>query len=525
LQKETDIGFALGFVGFRHAHILALYDLANKTPEVDIVAACEEDSRTDDDVAFAGSGSSEIEKIKPDVADAGNCLSIWRFLIMTDSKVTRYALVGTGGRAPMYIDPIATTYKDSNELVGLCDVNPARLAYHTRRLADELGHHEVPTYLADDFDRMIEETQPHCVIVCTIDRYHSRYIIRAMELGCDAITEKPMTIDDKKCRAIIDTIQKTGRRLRVIFNYRWGPGPTHVHKLLSEGTIGDIIHVDMEYLLNADHGADYFRRWHREKENSGGLMVHKSTHHFDLVNWWLDSVPETVFAFGRLAFYGTENAKARGIEVKYQRYTGNDTAGDPFALDLNANKTLKALYLDAEKHDGYQRDRNVFGEPIDIEDTMSVLVRYRTGTVLNYSLNAYLPREGFHVVFNGTKGRLEYRESHTAYVVTKPEDPKLPNELDVGGRLTVHPMFGQPYDVPIPQAKGGHGGADPLLQEQIFSPDPPAERDGRNAAQGQGAASILIGIAANTAFETGQPVRIADLCPQLGDAKRLGELP
>ena len=51
------------------------------------------------------------------------------------------------------------------------------------------------------------------------------------------------------------------------------------------------------------------------------------------------------------------------------------------------------------------------------------------------------------------------------------------------------------------------------------------KHDGRNAGQGQGAASILIGFAANKAFETGQPVRIADLCPQLGDIKRLGELP
>ena len=444
---------------------------------------------------------------------------------MTDSKVTRYAIVGAGGRAPMYIDPMVTTFKDHNELVGLCDVNPARMAYHNRRLTGELGYHEVPTYPAEDFERMIKETRPDCVIVCTVDQFHDKYIIRAMELGCDAVTEKPMTTTDQKCRAILDTIDKTGRKLRVIFNYRWGPGPTRVRQLLSERIIGDIIHVDMEYMLNNSHGADYFRRWHREKENSGGLMVHKSTHHFDLINWWLDAVPETVFGFGRLAYYGTKNAEARGIDVKYQRYTGNDTGDDPFAMDLTANETLKALYFDAEKHDGYVRDRNVFGEPIDIEDTMSVLVRYRTGTVLNYSLNAYLPREGFNVVFNGTEGRLEYRESHSVYIGTKPDQAAIAGEMEVGNFLTVMPAFAPAYEVDISAAEGGHGGGDPLLQEQIFSPDPPAEHNGRNAAQGQGAASILIGVAANKAFATGQPVRIADLCPQLGDAKRLGELP
>ena len=53
-------------------------------------------------------------------------------------------------------------------------------------------------------------------------------------------------------------------------------------------------------------GADYFRRWHRNKNNSGGLMVHKATHHFDLVNWWLASKPVTVMAMGDLDFYGIE---------------------------------------------------------------------------------------------------------------------------------------------------------------------------------------------------------------------------
>ena len=389
---------------------------------------------------------------------------------------------------------------------------------------EELAYHEVPTFSADDFDRMVEQTRPDCVIVTTVDAFHHQYIIRAMELGCDAVTEKPMTIDAEKCRAILDTIERTGRKLRVTFNYRWGPGPSMVRKLLSEGVIGEVIHVDLEYMLNTSHGADYFRRWHGEKDKSGGLIVHKATHHFDLVNWWLDAVPETVFGMGRLAFYGRKNAERRGVEVKYDRYTGNDTEGDPFALDLCDNETTRKLYFEAEKHYGYRRDRNVFGDHVTIEDTMSVLVRYRTGAVLNYSLNAYLPLEGYHVAFNGTKGRLEYREAHGSHIIAGQSDKELADQMQWKNRLLVHPMFGKPYTVEIKEAKGGHGGGDPLLQEQIFAADPPADPLARSAGHGQGAASILIGSAANQSFETGRPVRIRDLCPQLGDAVHLGEL-
>lgn len=424
----------------------------------------------------------------------------------------------------MFIDPLVTQYRESCELVGLCDTNPGRMEYHNQRLVDELKYHRVQTFAAEDFDRMIKETKPDTVIVCTVDGYHHQYITRAMELGCDAITEKPMTIDDAKCRAIFDAIKKTGKQCRVTFNYRWGPGPSLVRKLLSEGIIGEIVHVDLEYLLNTSHGADYFRRWHREKDKSGGLMVHKSTHHFDLVNWWINAVPETVFGMGRLAFYGRENARKRGVEVKSNRYYGTDISKDPFALDLTEREETRKLYLEAEKYDGYIRDRNVFGDNITIEDTMSVMVKYRTNTTLNYSLNAYLPREGIQVVFNGTKGRLEYEEHHGGHVIVGASDKKMAEEMHWDNKLIVHPMFGTAYKVEIPTAEGGHGGGDPLIQEQMFSPNPPNDPLKRNAGHEQGAASILIGIAANQCFKSGLPVKIRDLCPQLPEKDRLSDL-
>ena len=316
----------------------------------------------------------------------------------------RYALVGAGGRALSFVEAVVRRFADHCELSGLCDTNPARLDYYSRYVVEELGGRPVPVFDAGDFDAMVRQTHPDAVIVTTVDAFHHRYIVRAMELGCDVITEKPMTIDAPRCRAIMDAVRRTGRSLTVAFNYRWRPGCTLVRRLLQEGVIGEVVQVDMDYLLDTSHGADYFRRWHREKEKSGGLLVHKATHHFDLVNWWLNAVPETVFGMGRLAFYGRENAATRGVSVPYDRYTGHDTSSDPFALDLSGDERTRALYLEAEKYDGYRRDQNVFGDGVSIEDTMSLLVKYRTGVVLNYSLNAYLPREGFSVALQRHPG-------------------------------------------------------------------------------------------------------------------------
>ncbi|KAL1968138.1 hypothetical protein VTN77DRAFT_2269 [Rasamsonia byssochlamydoides] len=421
---------------------------------------------------------------------------------------TRYALIGTGGRASFFYTAIAQDFRDTAQLVAFCDTNQTRMNYANDKIL-KLGLEPVPTYKAADFDRMIEETKPDCVIVTTIDRTHHIYAIRAMELGCDVISEKPMTIDEVKCQEILDAVKRTGRKLRVTFNYRYAPHNTKVCELIANGTIGQVFSVHFEWLLNTKHGADYFRRWHRDKRNSGGLLVHKATHHFDLVNFWLGTQPETVFALGELNFYGRENAEKRGETRFYSRAHGSKYAkDDPFALHLEDHAELKAMYLDAEEEDGYYRDQSVFGDGISIEDTMGVIVRYRSGAMLTYSLVAYAPWEGFRVCFNGSKGRLEVNVVEQSYV-NAGGDRSLEGAV-AGIDITVHPMFAEPYKVPIDEGQGGHGGGDPVLLNDLFG-KPEPDRFNRAASHVDGAMSILTGIAANRSILTGQAVQVKDL--------------
>jgi predicted dehydrogenase len=442
----------------------------------------------------------------------------------------RFAYVGTGGRVRMFLDPVATTFSDGAEIVGLCDLSLVRAVYHQSRLENVFGYHKVPVYQSQDFRRMLGETKPDVVLVCTTDSEHDRYIIEAMRAGCDVVTEKPMTITAEKCAAILDAFRETGRSIRVAFNYRWSFGPTKVREVLASGVIGEVRHVTMEYLLNTRHGSDYFRRWHAHKENSGGLLVHKATHHFDLINWWIDAIPEQVFAHGALAYYGHANAVARGDAkwTNYPRYHGHPAHDDPFNYDYRASMLEDAeyernLYLGAaERETGYIRDRNVFRQGISIEDAMNVVVRYRTGALLSYSLNAFSPYEGYRVAFTGDRGRVEYQEWHGAHVVfangnAAPTSTPPPE-------LRVLPHFRSSYLVDIPTAVGGHGGGDPLLQEQIFSAHPPADPLRRGAGAEQGAASILVGIAANRSIAEGRPVDVSQLLALRPGVVRLSQL-
>ncbi|MBL7200508.1 MAG: Gfo/Idh/MocA family oxidoreductase [Anaerolineae bacterium] len=421
----------------------------------------------------------------------------------------RYAIVGVGGRARMYYTALDTRYADTSELVGLCDGNQTRMDYANQSRGELFGADPVKTYGMHQFEQLIDEQKPDVVIVTSIDRTHHTYIIRSMELGCDVISEKPMTIDEVKCQAILDAIKRTGKHLRVTFNYRYAPHSTKLRELLMDGVIGDVFSVHFEWLLDTRHGADYFRRWHRDKRNSGGLLVHKASHHFDLVNFWLGSHPKTVFAMGDLRFYGRENAEKRGVTRFYSRAHGSEHAkDDPFALHLEDSPRLKDMYLEAEHEDGYYRDQSVFGDGISIEDTVGVMVRYQNGAIMTYSLNAYLPWEGFRIAFNGSKGRIQMLVAEHSYV-SAGGDAAAEGAAKTK-RITVFPMWGEPYDVEIPEAVGGHGGGDRVMLDDIFG-EPNEDRFQRAASHIDGAMSILTGISANISMRTGRPVNVEDV--------------
>jgi predicted dehydrogenase len=421
----------------------------------------------------------------------------------------RYAIVGVGSRAYLYLDAIQKTHAAHAELVAVCDVNAGRLEL-ARKHALDAARSAPRTYLAPAFDKMIADTKPEVVIVTTVDGAHDDYLCRAMAAGCDTITEKPMTIDAAKCRRILEARRQSGRRCTVAFNYRYMPVRTQIKEMLAGGVIGDVVSVDFHWMLDTHHGADYFRRWHSQKRFSGGLMVHKATHHFDLVNWWLSAAPVAVRASGRRNFYTPAMAKRLGLASHHARCrTCPEKHKCAFELDLAKSPKLKSLYLDQEKHDGYHRDLCVFRPDIDIEDSMSVVVTYDTDATLTYSLTAFAPWEGYAVIFNGTKGRLEHKVVEEAASSVPGSGKKYDTSL------TVHPLRKPAYAVTPRTGDGGHGGGDPLMVDDLFSPTPERDPVLRAADERSGAYSILVGVAANRCFVTGETVRIADLVPGL----------
>ncbi len=402
----------------------------------------------------------------------------------------RLGLVGTGVRGiGMFGRDLLRDYSDYVELVGLCDINPGRL-----RVASEAIGAGCPTFTS--LEEMIRRQKPETLIVTTEDSSHHEVIIKGMEMGCDIITEKPLTIDEEKAQAIIDAERKYRKRVIVTFNYRYPPYRAKMKELIMDGMIGDIRSVEFHWQIHHAHLQQYMMRWHGESNRGGTLWVHKATHHFDMANWFINSEPARVQAYGTLERFGSKGP-FRGKNCRNCAYT----AKCPYYWNINENNYLKRLYADNEHYDGYIRDNCVFRHQIDIHEKHSAIVEYANGACLNYSLTADTDFDGYWIAFNGTKGRLEAR------VLGYPRKNHVDLVFTPVGIYNERPA----EVIKVDFASGGHWGGDPIMNDKLFKdPDMP-DPLGQQAGVRDGVMSILIGVAARKSIAEKRPVDIAGL--------------
>ncbi len=421
----------------------------------------------------------------------------------------KLALVGTGIRGTTFWGrTIMRNFGDIVEFVGLCDINPGRV---------ETGKNfigvDCPTFT--DFDEMMQKTKPDKLIVTTVDSTHHEFIVKGLEYGADVITEKPLTTDEVKCQAILDAERKHNKKVIVGFNYRYNPHHTKIKEMLMDERVGRITSVDFHWYLNTYHGASYFRRWHGIRAKGGTLLIHKASHHFDLLNWWIDSDPVEVHAYGALEHYGKNNAfrgqKCRGCEHREKC---------KFFWDITKEPYLVKLYVDNEHHDGYIRDSCLWKPEIDIYDKMAVQIKYANDVQVSYSLTTYSPYEGMKIAFNGMNGRIDawhgipwrrQEKISQAELHTKEMEQTGEKESANYEEIFVSDNFGETNLIKVPRERGGHGGGDKRIQDKIFRNPEMEDPLGLSAGTRDGAMSILIGTAARKSIDEGRAVKIAEL--------------
>ncbi|OJT56226.1 Gfo/Idh/MocA family protein [Bacillus licheniformis] len=416
----------------------------------------------------------------------------------------KYAICGLSGRAfNMFIEPLVGKYGKENRIAALLDIDPLREEVCKERFP---ALRPVPFFEEKAFTEMLDKIKPDAIIVAGRDDTHVRYILGALRADIDVITEKPMVTTARDAAAVLKAEAESKGKVTVTFNYRYNPYHRKIKELILDGKLGTITSVDLNWYIDTYHGASYFKRWNRMRAFSGGLSVHKSTHHFDLVNWWLDQTPSEVFAYGSLYYYGPggemnpekgENRYCGTCHVKKKcRYYMRWQAGDPQDDHVKTNESQHLLYTD------YRPDACIFDEEIDIEDTYAAVLKYGKGALLNYSVHFSAPYEGYRLAINGTKGRLETQEYHAP--------ARVPFEVPEQ-TIDYYPLFESKETIRVVRQPGGHGGGDPLLLEELFGGGDPLRNYDILAGAEAGAYSIAAGEALWRSIKEKKPIGISEL--------------
>lgn len=435
----------------------------------------------------------------------------------------RVAVVGIGHRAASWIDAAMDTHAEHVRVVGLCD-------RQLQRAEDAISHWSIEGCRAfAEIDDLLESTRPDLVVVCVPEAMHAQVICRALDAGCEVATEKPLCTTVQDAKRILDAERRAGRPILMGFNYRHIPLCREVRRLIQSGAIGMPVSADLNWTLDyRGHGGSYFRRWHSDMATSGGLLITKATHHFDLMNWWMDDTPVSVFARAKRRFFGPEHSPFGDDHAARCRDCHQAEHCDFHRPTVSAAQRSQELGYRVRDVRDYEGDLCVYRPEIDIADTHSVCVEYRNGALLNYSLNAAAPFEGWTLAINGTNGRLEtqitdakprpgwqrdlviLRRDHSIVKL----DPAEHFVADWPAEYTVHvmPHDAVAYQTRVPNVTGGHGGGDAKIIAGFYRPDGADQRRqdplGTFADATAGAYSMAVGDAANRSAQSGEPITI-----------------
>lgn len=191
----------------------------------------------------------------------------------------KYVCIGAGGIARKKHLPGYS--KLSNvELAAICDANlPAAEA-----LAKDFGVSRV----YKDYREMLETEKPDLVSVCTPNHTHKDITVDALARGCHVHVEKPMALNAREAKEILDAQQKYEKKVQLGLNKRFQSNTILLKRLLDQGYFGELQCARCGWERSS--GIPGVGRWFTDASLSGGgALIDLGVHYLDLamyvLNW------------------------------------------------------------------------------------------------------------------------------------------------------------------------------------------------------------------------------------------------
>lgn len=389
------------------------------------------------------------------------------------------------------VKELVSRYSDSYELSAIMDVDVGKM-----RGWNESLDMNFPAYT--DFDLLCDEIKPDMVIITTVDAYHAQYVVQALDRKISCISEKPLCVNAEQCRDILEAQRRNPEVFAATtHNARYGVVARKLKELLDNGAIGRVRSVIYSEMLDLRHGLSYFRRWNSRKELSGGLQIHKSSHHFDKLNWLLDSKVSTLTASGKLVAYGSGAAPARSTHCH--------CCLNPCKYKAKFDPITQDIFFKYKTPGSYTPDQCIYSPEIDIEDCLNVGLEFTNGVFCSYNLIAHAHYEGEFIVFEGEDGRIEASRGFSRILG---DDGSIHDETVQSEQIIKIFRWGALPEKHVLQTEaGGHGGSDVRMYADIFGDNPSPAL----ATLEDGVQAVLVGVAINEALKTGVKVDVQSL--------------
>ena len=402
---------------------------------------------------------------------------------MSEQKL-KVGIIGAGSRGILAFGKTIAMRNDAS-VVALCDPNQVRMEFAARDLSYN------PNFYTS-VEVMIAAEKLDAVVIASPDFCHEANAVTALNNRVNVLIDKPLATTVKGCQNIISAAEKAGKIIMMGFNLRHHAVLKKLKKLISEGTIGRVFLIENREFY--DGGRTYMSRWNRLYAKSGGLWVHKGSHDFDVFNWLLDfPEPVKVSAFAGMDVLNPQHipfAVKPDMPVGPTCHQCQYKEICPDIYDRN-NDMQDSPWCDrAVEADGYSKDLCMYTSDKDTHDNGIAIVEYENGVKASHLECFITPMSDRLYTVVGDRGQAEVSLDKRTIIIR----PRWSKEV-----ITYN----------IPEAEGGHGGADPMLIDAFFRVLKGEEKN--NSTIEQGIWSTAIGQAAEISRREERTVKVAEL--------------
>ena len=374
-------------------------------------------------------------------------------------KKLKVILIGAGNRGGVYTD-VMSDLPEQFQVVAVAEPRDSR----RERIQQK---HNLPDNMCfTDYKPLLALGKiADIALIATMDRDHFEPAMMAIDLGYDLMLEKPITPTPEECIALTENAKKHGVRVVICTVLRYTPLFIKLKEIIDSGRIGKVMSINHEECVEFVHQSHSFVRgnW-GNSERSSVMLLQKSCHDIDILQWLLGKKCKKVQSFGSLSYFTAENAPEGAPERCIEGCPVGDTCiynsvklyleSDSNWFRSAATKLVKSTDEDVKKslmESNY--GKCVFHCDNDVVDHQTVNMLFEDDVTVTFTMNAF-NTGGRYINIYGTKGEIRAALKGDApirvYDIVSKETEEIPSSGTDG-------------------VLGGHGGGDAGIVRTLYS--------------------------------------------------------